>query len=141
MNGNLEKLCRRITDCADNQMGIWQWGQGVALYSLSQVAKKQKAEFCMDYIKTWIDGKLSEAYPGKSINTTAPCLSALERYKLSGETKYIKLCEDFADWCMAQAPRSERGACGEVLGLHSGSGPQCGRADTDGKRRRRALAA
>ncbi len=110
MNGNLEKLCRRITDCADNQMGIWQWGQGVALYSLSQVAKKQKAEFCMDYIKTWIDGKLSEAYPGKSINTTAPCLSALERYKLSGETKYIKLCEDFADWCMAQAPRSERGA-------------------------------
>ncbi len=109
MNVKLEKLCRRITNNADNQMGIWQWGQGVALFGLTEVYKKHNEEFCLEYIKSWTDGKLLEAYPGKSINTTAPCLAALELYKVTGEDKYLALCADFADWCMAQAPRSEEG--------------------------------
>ena len=107
---NLKKLCERITENPDNQMKAWQWGQGVALFGLTEVYLKSGDKFCIDYIKNWFDEHLATAYPGRSINTTAPCLSALELYKIYKDEKYLNLCTDFAQWCMAQAPRGEKGA-------------------------------
>lgn len=105
----LEKLCERITKTENNLMGTWQWQQGVALFALSEVYRKRDDESCLSYIKAWVDGQLGKEYPGKSINTTAPCLSILELYKETREEKYHELLEDFAQWCMARARRSERG--------------------------------
>ena len=105
----LESLCKRITENNNNLMERWQWGQGVALFGLSQVYLKTGEETYLAYIKKWVDEHLEKEYPGKSINTTAPCLSILELYKVTREEKYLVLLEDFAQWCMARAPRSERG--------------------------------
>lgn len=106
---NLESLCKRITENNNNQMERWQWGQGVALFGLSEVYLRTGESTYLAYIKRWVDEHLEAEYPGKSINTTAPCLSILELYKVTHEEKYLALLEDFAQWCMACAPRSERG--------------------------------
>lgn len=110
MNINLKNACERITSRDDNLMERWQWGQGVVLYALSEVCKKHPDATFMEYAKKWFDEQLEKEYPGRSINTTAPCLCALELYKTTNDKKYLDLCKDFADWCMAQAPRSEKGA-------------------------------
>lgn len=106
---NLEKVCERISENENNLMERWQWGQGVALFALSEVYHKFNKKEYMDYVKRWTDEHLNTEYPGKSINTTAPCLSILELYKETKEERYGELLEDFAQWCMAIAPRSERG--------------------------------
>ena len=108
---DLIKVCRRVTDTVyqSSGMDLWQWGRGVALFALSEVFEKRKEEFCMDYIRKWTDDQLDREYPGRSINTTAPCLSVLELYKITGDERYLKVVEDFAQWCMACARRSDRG--------------------------------
>lgn len=105
----LERICERITERDDNLMQTWQWQQGVALFALSEVYKKKHDQKIFEYIKTWVDDQLEKEYPGKSINTTAPCLSILELYKETHDEKDHELLEDFAQWCMARARRSERG--------------------------------
>lgn len=105
----LEKLCKRITEREDNLMQTWQWQQGVALFALSEVYHKKGDRSYLDYIKKWTDEQLKKENPGRSINTTAPCLSILELYKETDNEKYGELLEDFAQWCMARARRSERG--------------------------------
>lgn len=105
----LQRVCERITKREDNLMQTWQWQQGVALFALSEVYKKNIETPYLNYIKEWVDGQLNKEYPGKSINTTAPCISILELYKETKDEKYGALLEDFAQWCMARARRSERG--------------------------------
>ncbi len=106
---NLECVCKRITEREDNLMQTWQWQQGVALFALSEVYRKRNEKSYLAYIKKWTDSQLEKEEPGRSINTTAPCLSILELYKETGEDKYLELLDDFAQWCMARARRSERG--------------------------------
>lgn len=105
----LDRVCERITEREDNLMQTWQWQQGVALFALSEVYRKRDDKTYLTYIKKWVDAQLAKEYPGKSINTTAPCLSILELYKETKDEKYGALLEDFAQWCMARARRSERG--------------------------------
>lgn len=104
-----ESVCKRITEREDNLMQTWQWQQGVALFALSEVYRKRGDESYLIYIKNWVDSQLEKEYPRRSINTTAPCISILELYKKTKDEKYGSLLEDFAQWCMARARRSERG--------------------------------
>lgn len=112
MNEKLEKLCRKVIINTDKKLWgyDWQWSYGVFLYGLSEVFEKQNKTFCIDHIKEWTEKELRKGNPGKSINTTAPCLALLTLYKVTQDKKYIEICEEFADWCMAQAPRGEKGA-------------------------------
>ncbi len=105
----LESICKRITEREDNLMHTWQWQQGVALFALSEVYRKRGDKSYFAYIKRWVDAQLEKEYPGKSINTTAPCISILELYKETMDEKYGALLEDFAQWCLTRARRSERG--------------------------------
>ena len=105
----LERVCRRIIEREDNLMQTWQWQQGVALFALSEVYRKRNDKSCLEYIRKWTDEQLMKEEPGRSINTTAPCLSILELYKETGEKRYLEVLDDFAQWCMARARRSERG--------------------------------
>lgn len=106
----LALLCDRIINNPQNDMATWQWGQGVALFGLYLAYEKTGNKQYINYVKQWIDSHLAAGQPGKSINTTAPVLAALKLYQLTKDQKYFVLCKDFADWCMAQAPRSELGA-------------------------------
>ncbi|TVY07779.1 glycoside hydrolase family 88/105 protein [Paenibacillus cremeus] len=88
---------------------IWQWHQGVALYGLVKAYETTNKAKYKEFIRSWVDGHLERRDFGKSINTTAPLLAVLKLYEWTGEQKYYDLCEEFADWCMAEAPRAEEG--------------------------------
>ena len=111
MNNKLEALCKKTINYDGNKAWgyDWQWSYGVFVYGLSEVYKKHGEEFCIEHIKEWTEAELGREYPGKSINTTAPCLALLTLYEKTKDKKYLDICEDFAQWCMAEAPRGERG--------------------------------
>lgn len=89
---------------------VWQWQQGVALYGLTQAFEATENRRFMDYMKAWVDHRLSPRSFGRSINTTAPMLAVLQLWERTGERRYYDLCAEFADWCLAEAPRASRGA-------------------------------
>ncbi|WP_409342381.1 glycoside hydrolase family 105 protein [Paenibacillus sp. MBLB4367] len=93
-----------------SQMKAWQWGQGVALYGLTKTYEQLGDPSMLDYVERWLDGHLRQHAPGRSINTTAPVLAALSWMKLQDSAKYRSLCEQFASWCMSDAPRTLEGA-------------------------------
>lgn len=108
---------RRAADCLllpdgklAGQMRTWQWGQGVALFSLGQAYDVLGDERYLDYIENWLDAHLAGGEIGRSINTTAPLLGAVKLTRERKADKYIPLCRAFADWCMNEAPRSAEDA-------------------------------
>lgn len=109
MENTLKKLCERITERQDNQMNNWHWQQGVALAGLNAAYKKTGCEKIRDYIKNWTDERLAIKRPGYSINTTAPFIAVVDLCRDTPKEEYLNICKDFADWCLTQAPRSERG--------------------------------
>ncbi|WP_219640844.1 glycoside hydrolase family 105 protein [Cohnella sp. CFH 77786] len=91
-------------------MDTWQWGQGVALYGLVKAHEALGDPTIPAYVEQWLDSRLERGGIGKSINTTAPLLAALNWMRLTGGDKYDEICGAFADWCLAEAPRSVEGA-------------------------------
>ncbi|TYP79281.1 glycoside hydrolase family 88/105 protein [Paenibacillus methanolicus] len=88
----------------------WQWGQGVALYGLVQTYEALQDDGVIAFIRRWVDAHLDAGVIGKSINTTAPLLAVIKLWELTGETRYAAICDEFADWCLAEAPRADEGA-------------------------------
>ncbi|GHV44711.1 glycosyl hydrolase [Clostridia bacterium] len=106
MSTYLNRACERITKRRDNGMEHWQWGQGVALFGLTEVGGSEN----LDYVRNWLDSHLAAGSPGKSINTAAPLLAAVRLWEDTGDARYSAICGEFARWCLAEAPRSDKGA-------------------------------
>lgn len=91
-------------------MDIWQWDEGVALYGFSKAFEKTRDPQILDFMKMWLDYHIDRQDFGLSINTTAPLLGVLTLLEQGiDKPTYRSLCKRFADWCMAEAPRADRG--------------------------------
>ena len=83
----------------------WQWHQGVALYGIVRAYKVTGDERYLRFVTDWVDRHLAKGSPAKSINTTAPLLAVTYLYERTHNTRYRHVCEEFAEWCLQQAPR------------------------------------
>lgn len=88
----------------------WQWHQGVLLYGIlaAYEAIGDKKYIC--FIKSWVDSYIDTGNIGKSINTTIPVIAVMKLYEITREEKYYRMCNEFAVWCMEEAPRADEGA-------------------------------
>ena len=109
MEALLKKVCSRITDRDDSLMNNWHWQQGVALFGLLKANEVLAGSPYNDYIEKWVNERLDIKYPGYSINTMAPLSAALDVYLRTGSQRCLDICDDFVSWCMARAPRCDRG--------------------------------
>lgn len=91
-----------------DSMLIWQWGQGVGLYGVAKAYERTKDIKYYDFIKSFADKHINAGIK-MSINTAAPLLAVMILITEKND-KYYKLCQEFADWFLAEAPRAERGA-------------------------------
>lgn len=91
-------------------MDIWQWDEGVAMYGFAKAYEKTHDPQILAFMKMWLDYHIDKKDFGFSINTTAPLLGVLTLLEQGMERQeYRSLCKRFADWCMAEAPRADRG--------------------------------
>lgn len=65
----------------------------------------------LSFMKKWIDYHLDRMDFGLSINTTAPLLGIITLLENGyNDERYENVCGNFADWCVCEAPRADRGA-------------------------------
>jgi len=87
----------------------WQWQQGVALYGLMKAHAALGDETGLNFVREWVDQKLAASDRPKSINTTAPVLAIAELNDFSPQSAYREVCDEYAEWCLKQAPRLSDG--------------------------------
>lgn len=110
----LKKVYERTIETGTAELGngkgmdIWQWDEGVAMYGFIKAFEKTKDEKIISFIDKWLSYHMDKMDFGYSINTTAPLLGAMFLLEC-GNKKYEKICKEFAEWCVAQCPRADRG--------------------------------
>lgn len=90
-------------------MDLWEWPQGVALYSIYKFYKETNDEKYLNYLIKWFDEKLEKGLPAKNINTMAPLLTLAHLYELVPNEKYLAHCKEWATWVLEEMPRTEEG--------------------------------
>ncbi len=85
--------------------GDWQWHQGVALYGLMKAHAALGDDDSLGFVRQWVNAKLAAGERPKSINTTAPVLAVAELHDLAPQATYRDVCDEYAEWCLGQAPR------------------------------------
>lgn len=113
----LERVYKRTIETGLTELGsgrgmdIWQWDQGVAMAGFIKAYEKTEDRAIIDFIKKWMNYHLDKIDFGYSINTTAPLIGVVKLLELEpGNGRYEKICDSFAEWCMAKAPRADRGS-------------------------------
>lgn len=116
VNNKVEEILKSIMDQVMNDnnsilnLNKWQWHQGVLLYGILAAYETIGDKRYIDFVKKWVDSRMEEGNIGKSINTTLPVVAAMKLYEITGEEKYYSICNEFAVWCMKEAPRADEGA-------------------------------
>ncbi len=121
MNELIIKVAKRTMqmDLNVDKRGAWDWGAGVALYGLSRAFEYTRDQEIFDFIQYFVDISMEQTQIPKTVNTTAPLCSVLMLYRETGDTKYLDICTEFADWLMDAAPRTENGILEHSgVGLH-----------------------
>ncbi len=86
---------------------VWEWPQGVAMYSLYLYYKKTGKEEYLQYMIDWYDRRIKEGLPMKNVNTVAPLLALIHLYELKKDERYLSICEEWAKWIATDMPRTE----------------------------------
>ena len=112
----LEKVYKKTIETGSLDLGsgkgmdIWQWDEGVVMYGLIKAYEKTKDKEILVFIKKWINYHLDKMDFGFSINTTAPLLGVLKLLECGEkDERYEKVCRDFANWCLSECARADRG--------------------------------
>jgi unsaturated rhamnogalacturonyl hydrolase len=83
----------------------WQWHQGVALHGLMKAHAVLNDEQSLEFVRGWVESHLALPARPKSINTTAPLLAIAALAGRDGCERYSRVCNEYADWCLYEAPR------------------------------------
>ena len=114
---NKELICK-ITDrvIGGSDTGNWNmdidrfdWCPGVGLYGIFTAYKATEKKEYLDFLINWADRHLEEAYNQKTVNSTCPMLTITELYNITGNEKYLKVCNDMAEWVITEAPLTREG--------------------------------
>ncbi|WP_217595128.1 glycoside hydrolase family 105 protein [Cohnella sp. GbtcB17] len=95
-------------DTADSiiSMDVWDWSQGVGLFSLYLYYKETGDRDLLNYLTSWFDRHLERGLPGKNVNTMCPLLTLSYLYEETGKPDYLKVCEEWADYAAVRMPRT-----------------------------------
>ncbi|MFD0714227.1 glycoside hydrolase family 105 protein [Paenibacillus sp. GCM10027626] len=87
-------------------MDIWDWSQGVGLFSLYQYYTESGREDILSYIEEWFEKQFARGLPGKNVNTMCPLLTLSYLYELKNNAEYLAICEEWASYAAAEMPRT-----------------------------------
>jgi unsaturated rhamnogalacturonyl hydrolase len=87
----------------------WEWPQGVGLYGLVQLWRRNRDPLLCRLIEDWYAHNLDRGLPGLNINTTAPMLALSVLWRETGEPRWQAPLDDWATRLLRDAPRTEEG--------------------------------
>jgi unsaturated rhamnogalacturonyl hydrolase len=109
-----EKVIQKLMDTKDNpevddhfNVEIWEWPQGVAMYSLYLYYRKTKQKKYLDFISNWYERRIKEGLPDKNVNTVTPLLTMIHLYELKKDPRYLFICNEWAHWITSKMPKTD----------------------------------
>jgi len=103
---HLEITIQEDTPASIISMDVWDWSQGVGLFSLYLYYKETGDESILRYLTDWFDRRIEEGLPGKNVNTMCPLLTLSYLYEETGNEKYLALCKEWAAYACDEMPRT-----------------------------------
>lgn len=91
------------------QIEHFDWMPGVALFGIWNAYAATGDEKYAEFLKEWFERHLPEAYDKKTVNSTAPLLTALYLYEKDGDEKLLKVCRDLGEYILNDAPLTKDG--------------------------------
>ena len=102
----LEGSIAEDTPASIISMDVWDWSQGVALFSLYQYYRETGDRHVLNYLVDWFERRIAEGLPGKNVNTMCPLLTLTYLYEETGEAAYLRICEEWAAYAVDEMPRT-----------------------------------
>jgi len=103
---NLEITIQEDTVDSIISMDVWDWSQGVGLFSLYLYYKETGNKEILDYLIQWFDGQIAKGLPEKNVNTMCPLLTLSYLYEETGRSEYLRICEVWAKYAAEEMPRT-----------------------------------
>jgi len=103
---NLEITIQEDTAESIISMDVWDWSQGVGLFSLYLYYKETGNPELLDYLTSWFDRHLARGLPEKNVNTMCPLLTLGYLYEETGNPDYLRVCREWADYAAFEMPRT-----------------------------------
>ena len=88
---------------------IWEWTQGVGLYTLWQYYKLSGEIEIRERIEKWFDDRFQEGLPEKNVNTMCPMLTMACLYEETKEEKYLPYLHEWANFALYEMVRTQEG--------------------------------
>lgn len=116
MSRNIEKIKNNVVDATMHMpLTEWNWSEGVALYGLVTLWKKDSDEAILSFVRSWVDRQLKKGEVFESVNATAPCFALAELYTLHSEKKYEEIIRSRVEFLLHKALRLKNGAYEHTL--------------------------
>ncbi len=110
----LKKLMQRTNYDGDN-INIWEWWSGVALYGIIRCHEKYKENELLDFLETWYSKNVDMRLTG-SVNRVFCACVAEYLYEIYGHKIYKKVCDEYREWCLHKAVKTDNGGFAHVWG-------------------------
>lgn len=109
----IEKIADRVIRGNDTDWSMniesFDWVPGVGLYGIYQAYRKTGERRYMDFLISWTDRHLKDAYNKITVNSVAPLLTVSYLYEETKNCEYMRVCTDLAEYVLTQAPRTGDG--------------------------------
>lgn len=94
----------------DMNIDKFDWHQGVALHGIWKVYKATGERKLLDFLVSWADKHIEEAFEKKSVNSTCPLLTVAFLAEETGNMHYLEVCTQIAEYIINDAPLTREGA-------------------------------
>lgn len=115
----LYATCRLIMEgkLEGRDMNYWEWNSGVGMFGIMTAAEKTGEKAYIDFMKEWFEKNGGDDRLTGSVNCVIPCCMTLYLLKLTGEEKYKKVCDEYADWAQNRSIKTTNGGMAHVWSI------------------------
>lgn len=106
----MEGMKERSLACDDiRRYQFWEWTQGVGLYGFWKLFQATGDERYLSVLTGYYERQFGIGLPAKNVNTVTPMLALSFLAEYLDHEEYKKTCVEWADWIMADFPRTKEG--------------------------------
>ncbi|SDC28275.1 unsaturated rhamnogalacturonyl hydrolase [Paenibacillus sp. UNCCL117] len=105
----LEISVNEDTPASIISMDVWDWSQGVGLFSLYRYYEETGDSNMLFYLNDWFRTRVQEGLPERNINTMCPLLTLSFLYERTGDEEALRLCSEWVDYAVRKLPRTPEG--------------------------------
>jgi len=87
----------------------WDWGEGVLMYAMTELARVTGDAGVKAYYAAWMDHHLEEGYSLGVSDSCPPALTAIARYVETGDDRYAAVARDVMHYLDEVALRTDEG--------------------------------